>query len=376
MRAAAALGIALLGCGGGGDAGPDALDPDVEVCAVSDGTLVSFDPDEPACNKLSSYRFFTGAGASLAPNDRVEPYDLNTPLFSDYALKQRFVWLPEGQSMAYDATDSFAVPEGAVILKTFEYPDDLRAPDEPRRRLETRMMVHRAGGWEGVSYVWNDEQTDAEIKIAGATVPVSWTHLDGAVRSLDYVVPNKNQCKQCHEEVEDVMGPIGPKARHVNRDFAYPGGSDNQLTHFAAVGYLTGAPADPADAPRAPVWDDENTGTVEERARAWLDINCAHCHNPEGAARTSGLDLRAAQTTPYDFGICKTPVAAGPGSGGRQYNIVPGDPDDSILVYRIESVDPEVRMPEIGRKLQHTEGVALVRQWIAAMTGEPCTPTM
>ncbi|HUH04887.1 MAG TPA: SO2930 family diheme c-type cytochrome [Kofleriaceae bacterium] len=368
-----ALAAVVVGCGGG-EAGPDALDPDAEVCAVSDGTAVAFDLDEPACTTLSSYKFFVGAGDTLAPNDGVEPYDLNTALFSDYALKQRFVWLPDGQSMAYHATDSFAVPVGAVILKTFEYPDDLRAPDGSRRRLETRMMVHRAGGWDGVSYVWNDEQTDAQIKVAGAVVPVTWTHLDGEVRTLDYVVPNKNQCKQCHEETVDAMGPIGPKARHVNRDFAYPGGTDNQLVHLTGLGYLTGAPADPADAPRAPVFDDESTGTVEERARAWLDINCAHCHNPAGAARTSGLDLRAAQTNPYEFGVCKTPVAAGAGSGGRQYNIVPGDPDQSILVYRIESVDPAVRMPEIGRKLQHTEGVALIRQWITEMTGEPCTP--
>jgi uncharacterized repeat protein (TIGR03806 family) len=372
---ALAVTTALLGCGGGGgDSAPDALDPDAEVCAVPDGTDVAFDPAEPACNKLSSYRFFTGTGDALAPNAGVEPYDLNTPLFSDYAFKQRFVWLPDGQTMAYHDMDSFAVPEGAVLLKTFEYPADFRAPDGPRRRLETRMLVHRAGAWDGVSYVWNDEQTEASIKIAGAVVPVTWTHFDGATRDLDYVEPNKNQCKQCHEEVEDVMGPIGPKARHLNRDFDYTGGADNQLAHLAAVGYLTGAPADPVDAPRAPVWDEPTSGTVEERARAWLDINCAHCHNPAGKARTSGLDLRAAQTTPYDFGICKTPVAAGPGSGGLQYNIVPGDPDQSIMVYRIESVEAQVRMPEIGRKLQHTEGVALIRQWIAEMTGDPCTP--
>ena len=135
------------------------------------------------------------------------------------------------------------------------------------------------------------------------------------------------------------------------------------------------APAVPADAPKLPVWDDPATGTLDARARAWLEINCAHCHNPEGPARNSGLDLTAAQRNPTAFGIFKPPVAAGRGSGGREFDIVPGQPDRSILVYRIASTDAGIMMPELGKRLVHEEGLALVRQWIAAMK-EPAKPPL
>lgn len=105
------------------------------------------------------------------------------------------------------------------------------------------------------------------------------------------------------------------------------------------------------------------------RARAWLEINCASCHNPRGPARTSGLFLEYDQLEPTALGVCKPPVAAGRGSGGRAYGIVPGDPDASILTFRIESTELDIKMPELGRNLVDAEGVALIRAWIAAMPG-------
>jgi hypothetical protein len=152
----------------------------------------------------------------------------------------------------------------------------------------------------------------------------------------------------------------------LNKDFAYADGAENQLAHWQKIGCLSGAPA-PAQAPRLPVWDDPATGTLAERARAWLEINCAHCHNPRGPARTSGLDLMASQTDRYQQGIWKTPIAAGRGSGGRYYDIVPGKPDESILAYRIASTELGVMMPELSRRLVNEEGVALVREWIAGL---------
>ena len=128
--------------------------------------------------------------------------------------------------------------------------------------------------------------------------------------------------------------------------------------------------------PRLPGWPSGTTprsGTLDARARAWLEINCAHCHNPDGPARNSGLDLLASQRNPTSFGIFKTPVAAGLGSGGLSYDIVPGQPDQSILAYRIASTHPGVMMPELGKRLVHEEGVALIRQWIAAMPDPPPT---
>jgi uncharacterized repeat protein (TIGR03806 family) len=368
--------LSLSGCTDGtGEGDPDAAS---DVCAVAEGRGVSFDADATLCDRLSSYRFFVGQSsmpaelAELAPNQGVVPYDLNSPLFSDYTAKYRFVWLPPGTSMSYHDTGSFDMPVGTALLKTFAYLDDIREPQGGRRLLETRILYRTSSAWEGITYVWNEDQTEAYRQVAGDIIPASWIHHDGQERQIAYSVPNKNQCKNCHEEHDDVVGPIGPKARHLNRDLPDVGG--NQLVHLAEIGYLTGLPADPAAVPRAPVWDDETSGTLDERARAWLDINCAHCHNPSGAARTSGLDLSHDQTNPYEYGVCKSPVAAGGGSGGRLYNIVPGQPDDSILVYRIESTALDVRMPEVGRQLVDEGGVALIRAWIAAMEGGCAAP--
>ena len=367
------LALALGGCGGDDDDGGD-VDAGVDECPIAAGTGVSFDATAEECDKLSSYRFFVGPLADMAPNDRVVPYDLNSPLFSDYTAKDRFLWLPEGTSMDYHPEDTFDVPVGSVFIKTFSYPDDVRSPDGSRQLLETRLLYRTAEQWEVATYVWDETQTEAYRQVAGARIASEWIHFDGQTRTLDYSVPDKNQCKNCHEEHDDLTAPIGPKARHLNRMHDYPGGAQNQLSYLAEQGLLSGLPADIAQVPLAPVWDDPNTGTVEERARTWMDINCAHCHNPTGAARTSGLDLSHDQSNPYEFGVCKGPVAAGGGSGGRLYNIVPGQPDESILVYRLESTELDERMPEIGRQQVHEESTALIREWIAAMPGDCSAP--
>jgi uncharacterized repeat protein (TIGR03806 family) len=315
--------------------------------------------------KLSQYDLFIGDPAAQMPAEGVIPYDLNTPLFSDYAEKFRFVKLPPGARATYRADGVFEFPIGTVIAKTFAYPRDARDPPKGRRLIETRILRHESDGWVGLPYVWNAEQTEAILDVAGDLVDVSWVHTDGRPRTNNYIIPNSNQCKGCHKAGEVIM-PIGPKARHLNRDFAYRQGKENQLAHWTRRGVLVGAPP-PAEAPRLAVWDDPTSGTLDDRARAWLEVNCAHCHNPEGPARNSGLDLLAAQRNPTAFGIFKPPVAAGIGSGGLEYDIVPGKPDKSILVYRIASTHPGVMMPELGKRLVHEEGVALVRQWVAAM---------
>ncbi len=315
--------------------------------------------------KLSQYGLFAGEPAAQVPADGVIPYDLNSALFSDYAEKFRFIKLPAGRTASYRDVDTFEFPVGTVIAKTFAYPRNARDPSQGRRLIETRILKREPDGWVGLPYVWNAAQTEATLDVAGDTVDVSWIHSDGRPRTNNYIIPNSNQCKGCHKSGE-VMTPIGPKARHLNRDFAYREGRENQLAHWGRLGVLTGAPS-PNEAPRLAAWDDPKSGTLDARARAWLEINCAHCHNPDGPARNSGLDLLASQRNPTAFGVYKVPVAAGLGSGGRQYDIVPGQPDQSIVAYRIASTHPGVMMPELGKRLVHEEGVALVRQWIAAM---------
>jgi len=330
---------------------------------------VNIDPNAPLKEFIGAYNLFKDAAKQVA-NEGVIPYHLNTPLFTDYATKHRFVYIPPGQKVKYNDTDAFDFPVGTVLVKTFGFLKDIRDPSQGERLVETRLLIHRTDGWIGVSYLWNDDASAARIAVGGAVVPVSWTHYDGTTRQIGHIVPNMNQCKQCHVKGEKFV-PLGPKARNLNCDYPYDNGRENQLVHWTRAGILEGAPSDPNEAPRVPVWDDPSTGSLEARARAYLDVNCAHCHNPQGPAYTSGLDLSWHQREPVRYGIWKTPVAAGRGSGGFRYAIHPGKPDESFLVFRMQSTDPGIMMPTLGRVSVHEEGVALIRQWIEQMDMPP-----
>ncbi|GAB4017465.1 SO2930 family diheme c-type cytochrome [Spirosoma koreense] len=315
--------------------------------------------------KLSDYGFFNGKLANQQPAPGVVPYALNTPLFSDYAEKLRFVKLPAGQSVAYNDTAVLAFPIGTTLIKTFYFPTDFRDPAKGRRLIETRLLVHQTEGWKAFDYVWNDEQTDAFLDVAGDTKTVRYVDMQGQEHQQPYLIPNLNQCKGCHNRAEKLV-PIGPSVRQLNGELAYTGGTENQLIHWQRSGLITGLPT-LEKCPKAPVWNKPETGSLADRARAWLDINCAHCHNPSGPAMTSGLNLSVSETNPTALGILKAPVAAGRGSGGRPFDIVPGKPDESILIYRLHSTDPGEMMPELGRKTVHTESLDLLREWIKAM---------
>lgn len=336
----------------------------LRVHAATDTFAVHVDLTIDPPRELSVYGFFKD-GAKQIPNEGVLPYDLNSPLFSDYTEKHRFVWMPPGTSARYDAEKAFSFPVGTVIIKTFGYLNDIRDASKGERILETRLLVHRADGWEGLPYVWNEEMTEAYLKVAGTDVDVEWIHYDGTTWKNNYIIPNKNECKSCHKNAE-VLLPIGPKARNLNRTYLYDDGPANQLIRWTEVGYLTGAP-DPKDAPKLAVWNEPDTGTIDARARSWLEINCMHCHNPDGPANTTGLDLTHSQRDPLKWGIMKPPVSAGRGAGDRMFDIVPGKPDESIMMYRLESIDPGVMMPELPRRLQDEEGVALIHEWIESL---------
>jgi uncharacterized repeat protein (TIGR03806 family) len=332
-------------------------------CVASSPAKVIDDDWEPP-EKLSAYRLFRDA-ARQEPAKGVLPYEVNTPLFSDYTAKYRFVALPPGARAKYHTTDAFEFPVGTVLVKTFAMFRDLRDPAKGRRLIETRLLVRKPEGWVGLPYVWNDDATEATLEGIGGTRDLRWVHTDGRERTLRYIIPSKNQCMSCHEN-RRVMLPIGPKARQLNRDHAYADGKENQLVRWRKAGLLEGAPS-PEKAPRLPAWDGPKSGTLDQRARAYLEVNCAHCHNPDGPARNSGLDLLYSQTDPAKWGVGKPPVAAGRGSGGRAFDVVPGKPDESILLFRMQSTDPGVMMPELPRRLVDDEGVALIREWIAKM---------
>ena len=232
--------------------------------------------------------------------------------------------------------------------------------------LETRLLIRRAAGWVALPYVWNADGTEATLERTGTQIPL--TIEDGQSKaSFVYSVPNQNQCAGCHatDFRDRKIWPIGLKARHMNRSFPGPGGEINQLKRLAGLGYL--------DAIEEPVpanakWRDPGAD-VPSRARSYLDVNCSHCHSKVGPARTSGLWLDPDTADPRHLGVCKPPVAAGRGTGGRPFSIVPAKPDESILVYRMQTTDPGEMMPELGRSLPHEEAIALVASYIAMLEG-------
>ena len=357
------------------------------ACATKPAVVTFHADDNP--ESLADWGLFEVDKGRIVPRDGLISYELATPLFSDYAQKWRAVFVPKGMSARYDAVRTFDFPVGTVIAKTFYYtvpagspPGDARVlkptPASYQsgaagldlrhvRLIETRLLVKRADGWAALPYVWNAEQTEATLQRTGAELPLEFD--DGGRRTrFTYTVPNVNQCAGCHAtDRTKQLFPIGLKARHLNRDFPGVGGEINQLTRLARIGYLTGAPT-PASAPRAARFDDV-TATIDGKARAYLDINCAHCHSATGPARVSGLWLDSPTIDLRKLGACKPPIAAGRGTGDRAFSIVPGHPEASIMPYRLASTDPGEMMPETGRALAHAEGVALITRWIAEMKG-------
>jgi uncharacterized repeat protein (TIGR03806 family) len=326
---------------------------------VQDLVILAEKPPE----KLSAYGLFADAGATI-PSPRVTPYALNTALFSDYADKRRYVYVPQGQTISYKAEGAFEFPIGSVLVKTFEYPAKLGDAAAPVRTLETRLLVRTRDGWEGRPYIWNREGTEAILTPVGGPISVQVHDRQDKLLNIAYRVPNQNQCKTCHLSAGQIS-PIGPSAANLNRSFSYASGAQNQLTQWTKMGLLTGAP-DPQRAPQNA--DFSNIAlSSEARARSWLDMNCGHCHKADGSASNTGLFLTASTTDPSHLGIGRRPVSAGKGSGDLLFDIVPGKPEESILYHRITSTEAGVAMPELGRSLVHEEAVAVIRQWIAEM---------
>lgn len=336
------------------------------ACCNSNSQQVKNVSHLPPFEKLSEYNFFVRKMSDLQPNARVIPYELNSPLFTDYAHKSRFVWMPKGTSAKYTSSgEVLNFPEGTTLIKTFFYQNDERDLNQGKRIIETRLLIKRKEKWEAHGYTWNDQQTEATLDIVGDIKTVNWINKTGKSMMVDYIIPNKNQCKGCHYN-KGVLEPIGPKIRNLNKDYAFVEGKMNQLRKWNSVGYLSDYQSN-KDYEKVPSWDNPSTGTLHERALAYLDINCGHCHNPNGPASTTGLNLVADAEMNINLGINKPSVAAGTGTGGFALNIIPGHPEKSISTYRMASTEPASMMPELGRRLVHEEGVELIKEWILKM---------
>ncbi len=299
---------------------------------------------------LSGWELFDERG-NPAPD--LVRYEVNASLFADYADKERYIRLPPGTTITYDDADHWQFPEGTILVKTFSF---------GARRIETRLLVKDAVRFVPYVYVWNQNNTAATRIVGGAEVATDLT-IDGELHQFDYQIPNGNQCEGCHAGSSELVA-LGPRTRQIDRDV----GGTNQLSALNARGLFDRAPS----ADHVAMVDPYGVAPIDARARSYLDANCAHCHREFGAASSTGLWLGFEIEDRRKLGVCRTPIAAGPGTGGRHFDIVPGDPDASILVFRMESEEPGIKMPELPSVLHDEQGVRLIRAWIAAMPAETC----
>ena len=349
---------------------------------AEDGVLVF--EGLPYPKNLSEWRIFLKRDGKLDLNKRVFPYDLVNPLFTDYALKFRTLWIPEGKKITYESNGDLSFPIGTVLTKTFSYAKDSLFDQKTvsekvfsesldfmnkRHQLETRLLVKTKDRWYSLPYVWNEDQKDAKLKVIGKSFDLKVEVSESDLYEFTYRVPNMNQCISCHMEVrgdEKIFRPIGPKkARNLNRPSPFDSDGKNQLEKMKFLGLIENFP-DLRKVEKVISWESVSA-SFPERARAYLDANCAYCHSPKGSGNTSGLYLNLNNHDRVSSGVCKKPVASGNGSSGGNYDLSPGSPEDSILYLRMNSLDPSVMMPELGRSLIHKEAVELIGQWILGM---------
>lgn len=315
-------------------------------------------PEKTTCDvpypRLSDYGFFLDTHGDV-PAPGVLPYDVNAPLWADQAEKGRYLVLPEG-AKASPTDDLWSLPVGTVLIKHFHF---------GARRIETRLLIHEseAKGWTGHTYLWNDDETEALRHIAGKLITRPGDTPEAP--ETQYLVPNATQCGSCHRKGDTIV-PLGLTTRQLKRQVTRDGAEVSQLDWLVSQGALAAAPEGAALA------DPYAEGPVEPRARAWLEANCAHCHRDGGPAGVTGLWLTANETDDNHLGKCKPPTAAGAGAGNLLYDIVPGAPDESIVIRRMSSTKPAIKMPELPNLAIDEAGLALVRDWIQAMTPAGC----
>ena len=321
----------------------------------------------------------------LVYNEGVFPYELINPLFSDYALKDRAFWIPEGTTIQWNDGGPLGFPVGTIVSKTFMIAPDLRDPNTGRRPIETRLMVREEGGWVAWPYVWAEDGSEATLDVTGEVLPISFIDPDGEHRSASYLVPQKNQCVECHEhrdgEGDRQLTLIGPQGRQLNRDIVTPDGVQNQLLWWADQGMVSGMPdlASIVAATRVETFigadlSAHSPEVIERAAREYLDMNCAHCHNEEAVeGQSSHLWLNHDNTDAFHLGICKRPGSAGEGTNGLLYDVGPGSPDESILYFRTFTEDVGAMMPQIGRSLAHSGAQPLIARWIEGLDPAHCS---
>lgn len=357
----------IFSCSDSDDENYEPIDPVSPV--VVDLTQVPY-------QKLSDYKFFEGAMKNQTPSLGVLPYRPSSSLFSDYAHKNRFVWMPNGTKATYVSDNAvLELPVGAALIKTFYYDDVQNAPNPGDRRiLETRVMIRKADGWIFADYVWNEDQTEALLDLNGSTTQVSFIDENDVPRTADYRIPNEFQCFVCHKS-QDASGnptyiPIGIKPQNLNFDYNYGSEVKNQLTKWAEYGYLDTGFSLPS-ANNSTVDYNDASKPVDVRARSYVDANCAHCHMANRHCDYRPMRFAFSETAGEsgleNMGVCVDTEDMQDLPSNLNKIVMPRNVANSMLFYRINTVDETYRMPLHGRTLIHDEGVALMQEWINSL---------
>jgi len=324
--------------------------------------------------KLSDYHFFKAPMSAMVPEKDVHIYEPISQLFTDYAHKKRFVWLPPGTKATYNGDGSvLELPVGAAIIKNFYY-DELQ-PTNTRKIIETRIMIRKSNGWIFAEYVWNDEQTEAFFDINGSNRTITFTE-NGVQKTANYRIPNEAQCVTCHKLRDPNTNiysnsPIGIKPQNINFNYNYGAETKNQLAKWKEWGILeSNAPiSDPAT---AMVDYKDVSKPLEQRVRSYFDINCAHCHSEKGHCyyRPMRMSFDETNNNLTNMGVC-VPTADMQDFPPALIRIVsPNNINRSMLYYRLNTENESFMMPLHGRSIIHEEGVLLVKQWIESL--QPC----
>ena len=327
---------------------------------ITSSSSVLFDLDNMPFQSLSDYQLFEGDLKNLNPSFGVVPYTLNSTLFSDYAKKKRFIWMPNNSQATFISENEILdFPEGTILIKNFYY--DNVQPLNTTQNIEIRLMIKKQEGWVFANYVWNDEQSDAVLDMNGSFVDLQWQQ-NGEAKSVQYRIPSGAECHTCHKVME-IAQPIGPKPRNLNLTYTYDNGSANQLDKLVSIGYLENTL--PASIASMPDYYDTSE-TLENRVRAYLDINCAHCHSEETHCAYRPMRFDYSETSNFtNIGVC---VEAETDLGFDLGHIVePGDARNSVLHFRLNSTEPSNRMPLLARSIVHVEGVQLIETWINSL---------
>jgi uncharacterized repeat protein (TIGR03806 family) len=346
-----------------------------QSCATATVTIdvlpfspVNFDINTVPYDKLSDYNFYKGNLAELSPVYGVLPYEPINPLFSDYAHKKRFVWMPYNVKATYVSDgDVLNFPTGSVLIKTFYYENVL--PNNTTQNIETRLLIKKDEGWVFANYIWDEAQQEAFLNTTGYgfNVPVEWVE-NGETKSVNYRIPSDLECFICHKS-NDVIIPIAPKPQNLNAIYEYADGIENQLEKWQEIGYLSNSNI-PTTIETVPSWKDVSQ-SLETRVRSYFDMNCAHCHIVGGHCGARSLRLAYRESHDHDnLGICIDPDLQVPGYDGAML-ITPGDAENSILYFRVATTLEEYAMPMIGRSLTDEAFLPVLEEWINSLT-EPC----